>query len=143
METLRCDSSATASTFSSLPFDHVLTIPSTDLIWRNRQEVSAYNVFRKHGLGDLVDHDLKEHHEIKQLAYKADTTLFSNEAYDEILVKAAQAFISHAEEVRRLLCSLDPILLVSLSLGADGISFWPSRIDRRRKTTSYLSSSPR
>lgn len=35
--------------------------------------------------------------------------LFNNEAYDETLVKAAQAFISHAEEVR------GEVILVNLS----------------------------
>lgn len=100
------------------------------------QEVSAYNVFRKHGLGALVDHDLEEHHTIKQLAYKADTTLFSNEQYDEILIKAAQAFITHAEEVS----ARSAVRITSSALRLTSLSLLP---DHRRRRTSCLSLSPR
>lgn len=66
-------------------------------------EVSANNAFRNHCVGHLVDRDLEEHHAIKQLAYKADTSMYATDpqAYDDVLNAAVQAFVAHADEEER------------------------------------------
>lgn len=83
------------------------------------REVSVYNDYSTLGLGDTaahnkgkcdrhpqalsylitrVNHTSEEHHEIKQLIHKADTTSVSSPEYDEVITKAVTTFLIHAKE---------------------------------------------
>ncbi|KAI0702976.1 hypothetical protein C8T65DRAFT_655250 [Cerioporus squamosus] len=62
------------------------------------EEVSVYNDYSTLGLGDTAAHNKEEHHEIKQLVYKADSTSVASPEYDEVITKAVTTFLTHAKE---------------------------------------------
>ncbi|RPD63892.1 hypothetical protein L227DRAFT_365415 [Lentinus tigrinus ALCF2SS1-6] len=62
------------------------------------EELSVYNDYSVLGLGDTAAHNKEEHHEIKQLVHKADTTSVGSPQYDEVISQAVTTFLTHAKE---------------------------------------------
>jgi len=67
-------------------------------IHSDAEEISVYNEYSKIGLGHEGEHNKEEHAQVKKLVYDADMSHTSSQGYDEILGKAFNAFITHAQE---------------------------------------------
>ncbi|TFK50060.1 hypothetical protein OE88DRAFT_309015 [Heliocybe sulcata] len=62
------------------------------------EEISVYNDYYKLGFDGTADHNKEEHADIKKLVYAADAVPMSSSKYDEVLGKAVNAFLTHAQE---------------------------------------------
>ncbi|KAF8501831.1 hypothetical protein JB92DRAFT_2833702 [Gautieria morchelliformis] len=80
------------------------------------EEISYYNYLEAQGKKDVVEHSKKEHHEIKNLVYEADTNSSAKDDYDEILSRAVNAFDKHAaEEEKGILVEMEKTLSAKTS----------------------------
>ncbi|KAJ7598574.1 hypothetical protein C8J56DRAFT_770100 [Mycena floridula] len=67
-------------------------------IHSDAEEISVYNDLGHHGFGDIASHNREEHAEVKKLVYAADDASLDQTHYDEIMARAVNAFLDHAQE---------------------------------------------